>query len=241
MQNRYVGDIGDFCKYGLLRYMFGESDLRLGVNWYLMPDETHTNDGKYIEYLGSPEFRNCDPLLFEKLRQLVSADKRRISFIEQDDLLPVNTLFYSVPVPIGLGLNHLRQEWFVKSLQVLRSCNVLFLDPDNGLEVASFYSGSGKAGKYVLYQEIVKYYQAGFSLIIYNHRDRSKEADYFKRFAKISEMIDKRTIMPILRFSRYSVRDYAFVIQDDKMDDITASLLNFIRSPWGVHWQYFEV
>ena len=38
MQDRYVGDIGDFGKYGLLRALCGR-DLYLGVVWYLIPDE----------------------------------------------------------------------------------------------------------------------------------------------------------------------------------------------------------
>ena len=33
MQDRYVGDIGDFVKYALLRVVTGES--KLGVAWYL--------------------------------------------------------------------------------------------------------------------------------------------------------------------------------------------------------------
>ena len=39
MQNKYVGDIGDFGKYVLLRRLacpeFTESPLSLGVIWYL--------------------------------------------------------------------------------------------------------------------------------------------------------------------------------------------------------------
>jgi hypothetical protein len=34
MQNRYVGDIGDFGKFGLLRFI-EDTGLRIGINWYL--------------------------------------------------------------------------------------------------------------------------------------------------------------------------------------------------------------
>ena len=37
MQNRYVGDIGDFGKYGLLRALY--HGRQLGVAWYLCPDD----------------------------------------------------------------------------------------------------------------------------------------------------------------------------------------------------------
>ncbi len=45
MQDRYVGDIGDFAKFGLLRYILsGLPQLKLGVQWYELPDEAHNTD-----------------------------------------------------------------------------------------------------------------------------------------------------------------------------------------------------
>jgi hypothetical protein len=34
-----------------LRALIDRSGLRLGVNWYLVPDEGHNADGKYVAYL----------------------------------------------------------------------------------------------------------------------------------------------------------------------------------------------
>ena len=47
MQDRYVGDIGDFVKYGLLRAL-GKGK-RLGVAWYLpaAADLTGSGDGRH--------------------------------------------------------------------------------------------------------------------------------------------------------------------------------------------------
>jgi len=39
MQNRYVGDIGDLLKLGILRAL--SPGYRLGVAWWLFPDERH--------------------------------------------------------------------------------------------------------------------------------------------------------------------------------------------------------
>jgi hypothetical protein len=41
VQDRYVGDIGDFGKYGLLIALCGH-DLSLGVVWHLVPNEGAT-------------------------------------------------------------------------------------------------------------------------------------------------------------------------------------------------------
>lgn len=50
MQDRYVGDIGDYVKLGILRALMpGE---RLGVAWWLYPDEAHNADGRHIGYCG---------------------------------------------------------------------------------------------------------------------------------------------------------------------------------------------
>ena len=48
MQNRYVADLGDFGKYGLLKYLC--RGLRLGIIWYLVSNESHNSDGRHIRY-----------------------------------------------------------------------------------------------------------------------------------------------------------------------------------------------
>ena len=51
MQDQYVGDIGDFVKYGLLRAI-SEGKL-LGIAWYHCadPSSTKKGDGCHIDYL----------------------------------------------------------------------------------------------------------------------------------------------------------------------------------------------
>jgi hypothetical protein len=51
MQDRYSGDVGDFGKFGLLRHILNGSQLKLGINWYLFPNEDHNEDGRFINYL----------------------------------------------------------------------------------------------------------------------------------------------------------------------------------------------
>ena len=95
MQNRYVGDVWDFGKHGLLRYLSGETAgvtedrLRLGLIWYLSHDpKEHNGDGRHIGYLkrtardDKSEYISCDPMLWEKLRDLVFADARCIHCAE---------------------------------------------------------------------------------------------------------------------------------------------------------------
>ena len=102
MQNRYVGDIGDFGKYGLLRALAGDP-LRLGVVWYLFPDEPPKEpgkgDGKFIDYLCHPKrrdskLRDCDPELYCALREIVLVKKdRKVVRVQESGILN-NTLYY---------------------------------------------------------------------------------------------------------------------------------------------------
>ena len=59
MQDRYAGDVGDFGKFGMLRCM-EKAGIRVGINWYLVDDESHNNDGKHTGYLSDRKFHGCD-------------------------------------------------------------------------------------------------------------------------------------------------------------------------------------
>jgi len=63
MQNRYVGDIGDYVKLAILREL--TRGRRLGVAWWFFPDENHSLHDGHREYLKRPdEWRCFDPDLF---------------------------------------------------------------------------------------------------------------------------------------------------------------------------------
>jgi len=68
MQNRYVADIGDYGKYGLLSFICKNTGLHLGVNWYLVnPEEVGENensDGNKTQYLKSEKYMKYDQDIF---------------------------------------------------------------------------------------------------------------------------------------------------------------------------------
>lgn len=138
MQNRYTGDIGDYVKYGLLRAL--AVDRQLGVAWYLFPDESHNTDGKHIKYLQEPE-RWCayDPELFDTLERIVAEKRRKVSEVEASGIL--GSARFSSEVlehPTREPKHHQqrcawRSDWFNRVQDILRDCDVIFADPDNGL------------------------------------------------------------------------------------------------------------
>ena len=150
MQSKYTGDIGDFGKYGLLRYLSGltdpetpEPDLKLGVVWYLRSDECCKKDGRITGYLKATtknhrEFRTCDPGLWDVLKGLVDCGKRCIHEVERAGVLPECTLYYSAPLdfpPDFLGINRaeVRERLLDAALEKVAGADLVFLDPDNGI------------------------------------------------------------------------------------------------------------
>src|SRR6266851_10419050 len=95
MRDSYVADVGDFGKYALLNALAG-NDLRLGVLWCRKSETDATQDGRFTEY---PELRGCDPDLYDRLAQILKAKQRSLAHVENNHLLPSNTLFYGTEMP----------------------------------------------------------------------------------------------------------------------------------------------
>ena len=78
MQDKYVGDTGDFGKYFLLKNLCKEN-LILGINWCYVPDEKNM-DGKHTSYLDNElhPLGDIDMDLFQTLKDLVKSGKRNI-------------------------------------------------------------------------------------------------------------------------------------------------------------------
>jgi hypothetical protein len=179
MQNRYVGDIGDYLKFGILRAL--SSGYHLGVAWWLYPDESHNRDGRHIGYLRHPEqWRHLDPNLFDSLSQIMTSNQRNVQALEAANILP-EAIFASEVIPTGAPVaerRRARQDWFARTVQRLREADLVFVDPDNGLEPDGFSHGSARAGKSVLLSELRELATPGRSLIVYHHQTRRKSGHH---------------------------------------------------------------
>src|SRR5262245_4676456 len=131
MKNQYFGDINDYRKYGLLRVVQSEARLKLLVAWMLTPNDSGTA-GRLREYLQKPDrYRHYDTRLFDDLKALPRSRSRRgVSLIERSSLLP-NTCYYSAEVP---DARTDRDVWRQGLLSAARNADVVFVDPDNGIE-----------------------------------------------------------------------------------------------------------
>ena len=178
MQDRYAGDIGDYGKFALLRAMEAQG-LTVGVNWYLsktLPSEIH-DDGKYRI---PTQYENLDPELSATLNRIFDLrEARSVQALEQARLLASN-LFVNDAVPKEVDQ---RTAWHRAALASLADCDIVFLDPDNGLNVKSVKPGSQRSPKYVWLHEVSDYVASGKSVIVYNHRPRKKAVVYLAEYA----------------------------------------------------------
>jgi hypothetical protein len=177
VKNQYFGDINDYMKYGLIRLLTNYGRVRTAICWMLTPNDGNT-DGKFTDYLHRPEFwRGYDPPLYEHLRDIVLGKTREVYAAQSDGILP-NCLFY----PTLLSDNpEIRARYFEGFERVSKGCELIFFDPDNGLEVKSKPYGRKHSSKYLYWREVRKFFNAGHSLLIYQHfrrinRDRFIES-----------------------------------------------------------------
>ena len=178
MKDQYFGDINDYRNFGLLRAILRASHLRLLIAWMLTPNDGST-DGKHISYLNKPEqWSHHDPALFHTLKDLLASQpQRQVSSIERTDLFP-NTAYFSSHVPDNPAA---RGSWFASLCQQAEGCDLVFLDPDNGLEVKSKPYGVRNSSKYLYWHEVQALWDAGKSLLIYQHFNREKRGPFIQR------------------------------------------------------------
>jgi hypothetical protein len=183
MKNQYFGDINDYRKYGLLRILMDETGLKTAICWMLTPDDGGT-DGRFTDYLlKGGQWRRYDPELFDALRRaVVRRGVRSVRSAERSGIL-AGASFHSGIVPRDCRA---RAAYFKRLALKTQSHDLIFFDPDNGMEVASAPPGSMPAPKYLYWSEVRDVYEKGRSLLVYQHFPRKPRrkfiADTANRF-----------------------------------------------------------
>ena len=257
MQDRYVGDLGDFGKFGLLRVICSSGEvsvvcpLSLGVIWYLVPNEAHNDDGRFVDYLdlsvkNQERFRACDSLLYDALRRTVLSGARNVATIERGNILPSGTRFYRDFLTFGdLRGNSAevrrrrakrRTNWLEGALRATAGCQVVFLDPDNGLEVG-VGSHQLRGPKYAFYEEMLPFVQRDQSLLVYHHVGRRGTAldQVNGRLVQIEDRLGRRAFA--LLYHRGSARAFFVVPAQRHWEVLSSRAREFLESPWAQHFE----
>ena len=255
MQDRYVGDIGDFGKYGLLRGLCGYAEapplghaLRLGIVWYLYPNESHNTDGERVGFLSCTSenhatFRACDPPLYESLRQLVVANNRHVGGVRESGIFLSDTLYYENSLSFSPGeprrsRQAVRNSWLEGSLEATADADMVFVDPDNGIsETVDPLRKNGP--KFAYMDDLRQFTVRGQSLVIYHHLGRrGKAPQQIEYWVKALQSNLNLLRLPwSLWYHRGTARAYFIVPQERHKSVLESRLASFLNGPWSRHFE----
>lgn len=254
MQDQYTGDVGDFGKFGLLRHLQRALKLPTGVVWYKHPDEHHLGDGKFVRYLEDQNsYRSCDPKLWEKLKLLVDNDQRSIEHLERSKLLSGSVTYFrdntycydaspgNTKAAKAFRLEY-RESWLKNAVSGMADARMVFLDPDNGLEVKSCSKlNQKKSGKFTYYSEARAFYDCSDVLVVYHHLNRHKNhgshAKQMKdRVAELKDKLNCDGAVYALRYPPFSGRAFLIACRSAFVNKLDSAVTDFLASKWGDHW-----
>ena len=169
MKNQFFGDVHDYRKYGLLRILAQAGGLKVGICWMLTGDGPDPagpgrwahlagpggedplarleQDGELKDAGTAERWRLFDPELLRALRDWrPSRDVRRAA---EPGILP-GALLYDRRLDQAADRDAFFQDMFWEFL----CCDLVYLDPDNGFEVASTPRGRPGSEKYLYWEDI---------------------------------------------------------------------------------------
>ena len=166
MKNQYFGDINDYRKYGILRVM--SKRFSIAMCWMLTSDDG-TLDGGNIRYLYNNDDKKFDNDLYCILHNSVIINKERKVCIAQKSNLIDNAVYHSEFLQNSILK---RKEYFDHLKLLSQNSNLLFFDPDIGIEIPTVHYGQSRSNMYLFWKEIETCYSWGKSILIYQHFPR---------------------------------------------------------------------
>jgi hypothetical protein len=258
VQDRYAGDLGDYLKFGLLRWLAppeSSGSPRLGVVWYRTPDEAHNSDGKHVAYLdpshrSSAHLRQLDPDLYQRLAAVASG-QRSTAALAHAGVLDARTCFFDdlldfadLPAAARVARQQRRRSWAQRALAATSGCDLIFADPDNGIRPISHRvpAHRAKAAKHAYLDELAAFAARGQSLIVYHHADRTAAVEQQAR-RRLADLAQGVPVQPIaaVRASRGTVRLFLVgAATASHAGYLTDRLVGLEYGPWrtelAVYW-----
>lgn len=142
----------------------------------LTPDDGGTDGGK-LAYLKQPDrFRHFDPELFDILAHAAGEpERRRLQTIEESGAIPNATYHNDMPPQATAE----RAAYIAECGAKFADADLVFFDPDNGIEALTAKLGRKAALKYVFLDEVATFYGDGKSVLIYQHFPMMKPKQQF--------------------------------------------------------------
>lgn len=235
MKNQYFGDVGDYGKYGLLRFI-AKHGVTIAVNWYLTPDD-QSNDGNIRGYLTNDNNSMYDPELFDVLQEMSAHKERNVGCFEERKLIPNAIYFGKIVRPVlseySLSVTDkrlVREYWHQQALAGCCGPELVFMDPDNGLRAGS-PTARKDSQKFVYASEVSSYYNRGQDVVYYCHKGRRTKAQWEKTKCIMREQCPDAAMLGVT-YHRGTQRSYIFVLHSEKEAFYRGLLKDFLETAW---------
>lgn len=242
MNDCFVADVGDFGKYGLLRALCdpnppdGQPALSLGVVWHRTPSQGNApcigNTSKVTrQYLiPSPDnvdrFAACDPGLYILL-QSINKGVLSLEAVRKEGVLPQRTVFVEDIVTAPR-----RATYLGIAFTAVSPCDVVFLDPDNGIMDASV-NLSGRSVRHCYLDEIRQVVRLGKSLVVYHHSGRTNRNAALRKWLDSLKQLDKDRSPFALSWHRVQARDFLILPNRQHGTVLRQRARDMLKGPWG--------
>jgi hypothetical protein len=248
MENKYVGDISDFAKFIILKYLF--NDKNIGIVWYLTPDK---NEPDY-----SLKFKVCeknlqifdyaktiDKNLALQFNLICKKDAGKFYINKLESMQTLNNVEYFNECIVGAcidGKNY-RKQWVNKALDKIKDCEIVYLDPDYGLpfdyriSVLKSLEKVSYPEKYLTIEEIKEFILGKDVLIFHNRYPVGVEYDkvHLTIFNRMKKEF-KNKYCYIIKQNPFQPRFFVIISRYD----LTKRLKRFLLTPGLCHIAPFK-
>lgn len=256
MQDRYTADVGDYGKYGLLRAIAGlyprtERQLSLGVVWYLtdatMEMADPVGDGKHVAYLNPSQarrFRGCDPELYDTMGSLIESRNRRVAAVRETGVLGQTAVFYEARLHTPVRSQSFeertsgRERWLAGAEETISRSDIVFVDPDNGVEASSVQRHHKMGSKYTYLDELSRLADDDRSLVVYHHLSRSADgASQIRNVAdRIRYQLDPSYSLDAVWYHRGTARAFVIATSARHTELVGRRVNTLLDGPWAAHF-----
>ena len=231
MKDQYYGDINDYKKYAYLRHIVSGGDFSLGINWYLTQNDGSAHGGR-INYLNSPEtWKTFDEELFSNLHEsVINKESRIVANARHDLALGPKVTFFSDYTP---DTKPERESWLNRAVGSLEKCNIIYLDPDNGLSVPSLPMGRRNCSKYAFESELKMFAgsNASRSLVIYQHFPLKERQLFMDSCSKrVSDLLNTKFVI------RIRTSNVLFIVIPSREQ---RACIEKLTSDFGIKWKRY--
>ena len=131
-----------------------------------------------------------------------------------------------------------RQEWLNRALERTRDCDLVFFDPDNGLQTRTIDKRDLKAGKYVFWNEISAFVERGQALVVYHHTNRTEPvpAQVARLKQEFASKLPGREVIPLV-FRRGSCRVFWIVLEGAATPLLNERVHGMMQTDWKLHFE----